>query len=212
MSRLRYSTAAQSGDAAPEVVGVDVGALLDEQARDVELVVERGHQQRPDAVGVGRARGRRRRRRAARAASSRPSRAAYSSGVMPPLTSARRPRSGRPPRLMPTPSDPQPVPLHGGTNAGVGPLRVCALTDAPASSRSVHGRRVILADRDHQRRLLELRLARVHAARRARGAARSAAGAPVRAAVISAVSPAGSTRVGIGAGVEQTPDHRPRCR
>ena len=35
---------------------------------------------------------------------------------------------------MPTPSDPHPVPLHGGTNAGVGPLRVCAFGDAPAAS------------------------------------------------------------------------------
>ena len=126
---------------------------------------------------------------------------------MPPLTSARRPRSGKPPRLMPTPSEPQPVPLHGGTNAGVGPLRVCAFDDAPASSRSLHGRRMVLADGDHQRGLPELGIARVDASRRARAAARSAAGAPVRAAVISAVSPPGSTVFGIDAGIEQAPDH-----
>ena len=54
---------------------------------------------------------------------------------MPPFASARRPRSGRPPRLMPTPSEPQPVPLHGGTNAGVGPLRVCAF-DRRAAPRA----------------------------------------------------------------------------
>ena len=101
-----------------------------------------------------------------RAASRRPSRAAYSSGVMPPLASARRPRSGRPPRLMPTPSEPQPVPLHGGTNFGVGPLRVCALTAAPALDQEIDRRRMVLAHRDHQRGLLELGIAGVDARRR----------------------------------------------
>ena len=38
---------------APEVVGVDVRAVLDEQAGDVEVVVEHRHQQRPDAVRLG---------------------------------------------------------------------------------------------------------------------------------------------------------------
>ncbi len=43
---------------------------------------------------------------------------------MPPLTGSRRPRSGKPPRLMPTPSEPQPVPLHGGVKAGASPTDV----------------------------------------------------------------------------------------
>ena len=97
---------------------------------------------------------------------------------------------------MPTPSDPQPVPLHGGTNAGVGPLRVCAFGEGAGGEQHLHGGRVIFAHGNHQRRLLELRLARVHA-RAALDEQRAARpGLPVRAAVISAVSPPASTALG----------------
>ena len=80
---------------------------------------------------------------------------------MPPSTAPRRPRSGKPPRLMPTPSEPQPVPLHGGTNFGVGPTRVRASTSAPRSSSSATTLGLRFAHREHQRRLLELAIASI---------------------------------------------------
>ena len=80
---------------------------------------------------------------------------------MPPSAAPRRPRSGKPPRLMPTPSEPQPVPLHGGTKFGVGPTRVRASTSAPRSSKQRDDVGMRLAHGEHQRRLLELAVARV---------------------------------------------------
>ncbi len=80
---------------------------------------------------------------------------------MPPSAAPRRPRSGKPPRLMPTPSEPQPVPLHGGTKFGVGPTRVRASTAAPRSSKQRDDVGVRLAHGEHERRLLELAVARI---------------------------------------------------
>ena len=80
---------------------------------------------------------------------------------MPP--SAARAGRGRamPPRLMPTPSEPQPVPLHGGTKFGVGPTRVRASTSAPRSSNSATTSGCAFAHGEHERRLLELAVARI---------------------------------------------------
>ncbi len=45
---------------------------------------------------------------------------------------AQIPRSGSPPRLIPTPSEPHPSPLQGGRNAGVGPVFVREFNSACA--------------------------------------------------------------------------------
>ena len=107
---------------------------------------------------------------------------------------------------MPTPSEPQPVPLQGGTNAGVGPLRVCALADAPASSRMIDGLELIFADRDHQRRLSELGLARVDRRTAFEQRAQRGRSACPRGCHQRGLS-AWIDGIGIDAGVEQTPNH-----
>ena len=53
MSRLRYSTAAQSGVRPQKSSALTSAPCAEQQPRDGELVVEDRHQQRPDAVGVG---------------------------------------------------------------------------------------------------------------------------------------------------------------
>ena len=68
------------------------------------------------------------------AASSRPSRAANSSGVRPPGAGACSPCGGTPLRTIPTPCDPPPAP--GGRAAGFGPARVAASAEAPEASSS----------------------------------------------------------------------------
>ena len=68
--------------------------------------------------------------------SIRPSRAAYSSGVIAPGMGGREPRSGNPPRTIPTPW-PKPGTELGSTQRGVSPVRVRAFTSAPLSRNSV---------------------------------------------------------------------------
>ena len=52
-SMLRASTAAQSGVRPYQSLDVDLRAPIDQEARDVHVVVGDRHQQRRDAVGIG---------------------------------------------------------------------------------------------------------------------------------------------------------------
>ena len=123
----------------------------------------------------------------------------------------RDPRSGSPPRTMPIPW-PNPGTELGSTHGGVLPVRVCALTSACPLDEQLHDRRVVFADGDHQRRLLELGIFRVDdgaASRAARFTASRLADARRRherrfAGRIG--------RVRIGAGVEQQAGSCRRCR
>ena len=67
--------------------------------------------------------------------STRPSRAAYISGDIAPGIGTRDPRSGSPPRMMPTPW-PKPGTELGSVQRGVPPVRVRAFTSAPLSRNS----------------------------------------------------------------------------
>ena len=72
-----------------------------------------------------------------RAVSTWPSRAANISGVMSPGIGGWAPWSGRPPRTMPLPWEPQPVrPTQGMRRAGTAPARVRAWMSALCSSRT----------------------------------------------------------------------------
>ena len=114
---------------------------------------------------------------------------------MPPLTGSRRPRSGRPPRLMPAPSEPHPVPLQGGMKGGVSPTVVRALISAPLSRSSAIASALLL--RAASIRAVWLKagsLASIFAPASMRS--RMACTTPARADVISSVSPDGAAPFG----------------
>ena len=190
---------------APEVVGVHVRAPLGEESGDVDLAIERGHQQRTNAVAITQF-------ELGSGGDEHPCR------LQPPVASGIQKRRH--------------AAFHFGTPAAV---RQTALIDAdpfrsaaralarrherrrrPLARLAVHrgagldeqfnGSSVILTDRDHQRRLLEFRLACVHGGatldEQAQGGHRaSARGGHQRrfAAWISGI--------GIDARVEEPPDH-----
>ena len=140
------------------------------------------------------------------AASSCPSRAANSSGVMPPGAGGCSPCGGTPLRTMPTPCDPPPAP--GGRAAGFGPTRVAASTEAPAASSSRMISVLFGARRPHQRRVRQRRVRRRSTRAPRSMSSRTASGLSARTAAISTRVAGGVRRVHVRARVEQPAEDR----
>ena len=87
-------------------------------------------------------------------------------------------------------------PSRAANSSGVKPLCDLALTSAPAAIERAHDVGVPLGGGPHQRRLLPRTARRRSRSRRARAAASTTSATPVRAAVISAVSPSGCAVLG----------------
>ena len=156
---LRVSTAAQSGVRPYQSVTLTSRAALDQEARDVHVVVGDGHQERRDAVGVGAldvgAGGDQRPRRI---------QPAVARGVQ-----QRRQRAGnqipRPALGQPAADDPDAV-SETGHRIGQHPRRRLPgarlrVHVGAALHEQLHDRRTVFADGDHQRRLLKGRVLRV---------------------------------------------------